>query len=384
MLIALLLALPWVVVAFAVPVVVRRGPWLHDYEPRDIERMPHVSIVVPARNEATNIGTCLASLLNSRYVQAGRADIVLVDDQSTDGTRELAEALADRSGGVLRVVHGETLPDGWIGKPWACWQGYRETAGELVLFTDADTRHEPRLLEHAVAAQLREQADLVTVVPHQIMGSFWERIVMPQILAMIFSRYLDLRRINRAANPRDVIANGQFILVRRAAYDEVGGHEAVRAEIVEDLRIAQTFVARGKKLFLAYAEDLLATRMYRSLRQMVEGWSKNLAMGTRASVTGIMRPLVPWLIALFLLGFWVAPACVLALGIFGFVDGLVYAWAAIVTALSLAFWTGVNWQMQVSPRYALAYPLGAFIAALLFIGSALLGRRVTWRGRRYG
>ncbi|MGH7482055.1 MAG: glycosyltransferase, partial [Longimicrobiales bacterium] len=328
MLTTALLALPWIAIAFAVPLALRRGPHLRSYTPRDIEAFPRVSVIVPARNEVSNIGACVASLLDSRYARARRCDVIIVDDESTDGTREVAQALAERSDGALRVVRGEPLPDGWVGKPWACWQGVGHAEGELILFTDADTRHDPELLGHAVAALLRENVDLLTVIPRQIMGTFWERVIMPQILVLIFSRYLDAGRVNSPRKPQDVIANGQFILVRREAYEDVGGHEAVRNEIVEDLRLAQRFVEHRRPLFMAYAEDLLATRMYDSLAELGEGWTKNLAMGSRATVSGWLRPLLPWLLAALLLLLWVVPPYALLLGLLGVVTGTTLLWAA--------------------------------------------------------
>jgi chlorobactene glucosyltransferase len=381
---ALIWTIPWLVWLVLLPIALRRRPRLADYPVRAGEDAPRVSVILPARNEAINIGPCIASILDSAYPAV---DVVVVDDGSVDGTLEVAQALAARAAGRLQVVAGEPLPPGWVGKPWACWQGYRQARGELLLFTDADTRHAPTLLGHAVGAMEREAADLVSIVPRQLLRSFWERSVMPHVLTVILTRYLSTRRVNRTANPRDVVANGQFILVRRAAYEAVGGHEAVRGEVVEDLRLAQRFVAAGKRLFLAYAEDLMSTRMYRSFGEMVEGWSKNLAYGSRAAVDAWLRPVVPWLIAAFLLAFWVLPPAVLvttSLGALGGAPQTWLGWSALVTATSVLFWGSACLRLRVPMAYAVIYPLGALVAASLFIRSALLGPRVSWRGRRYG
>ncbi len=377
---ALLLALPWALPLIVLPLAARRRSRLRDYPPRGEDHLPKVTAIVPARDEVVNIGACAATLLDSRYPDL---DVVVVDDRSGDGTLEVARALAERSHGRLRVVHGEALPDGWVGKPWACWQGYREADGELLLFTDADTRHDPELLGHAVAALMRNEADLVTVLPRQILGSFWERLVMPQIFTLIYGRYLDPQRVNRTSNPRDVIANGQFILVRREAYEAVGGHEAVKDHIVEDLGLAQRFVAQGRRMFMAEATKMMETRMYRSLGDMVEGWTKNLARGARGTVDPWLKPFIPWLIAGWLVLAWVFPPVTLLLGLFGFTSGAVLGWAAAATALSLAFWAVVDLQMRVPPAFALLYPLGALVAAALFARSALAGPDVKWKGRRY-
>lgn len=342
--------------------------------------MPRASIIVPARNEAHNIGACVRSLLGSAYPDR---EIIVVDDRSEDGTGEILRALCDQGVQGLRVVEGAELPAGWLGKPWACWQGYLEASGEVLLFTDADTLHEPELLGRAVGALIAEEADLVSIVPRQLMGSFWERIVMPQILLTISLRYRDAARVNRTRKARDVIANGQFILVRREAYEAVGGHEAVRGEVVEDLRLAQRFVAEGRRIFLAHAEELMATRMYRSLRELVAGWSKNVALGARQTVDPWLQPAVPWLIALFLLIFWVLPPVALAVSALGWTDGRILAWSLGATGLSLLFWIVLYFKWRIPRGHALFYPLGAAVAAGIFVLSALRGERVAWKGRVY-
>ncbi|MGH7475124.1 MAG: glycosyltransferase [Longimicrobiales bacterium] len=379
--IALLLTAPWIGALLLLPLLLRRQPRIDEYPPRDEDLPPHVTIIVPARNEVPNLGACVASLLNSRYL---RRDVIIVDDRSTDGTGDVAHALAQRSAGDLEVLDGEPLPRGWVGKPWACWQGYLRARGELLLFTDADTRHDPALLGHAVATLLREQVDLVTVLPRQILGSFWERVIMPHVLTLIAARFSDARRVNRTKNPGDVVANGQFLLVRRSAYEAVGGHQHVRHEIVEDLRLAQEFVAARRRIFLVHGEDVLSTRMYRSFREIVGGWSKNLALGSRASVPAWLRPVTPWLLAALLLLFWVLPPLVLALAFAVNLSSTFLAWAAAATAVSLVFWATVAGLMDIGFGYALLYPLGAAITATLLARSALLGERVTWKGRTYG
>jgi len=171
-----------------------------------------VSVIVPARNEERNIATVLSSILASTYEPF---ELLVVDDRSTDATASVVSAVHDAR---LRLVRGGNLPAGWFGKPWACFQGYTHARGDVLLFTDADTHHQPALLSHAVGSLLAERADLVTVAPRQRCISFWERIVMPQIWFLLALRYSP-SSVNRARNPRDVIANGQFILTTRAAYE---------------------------------------------------------------------------------------------------------------------------------------------------------------------
>ena len=253
----------------------------------------------------------------------------------------------------------------------------------MLLFTDADTRHDDGLLGYAVGAMRARGADLVSVMPHQLMVTFWERVILPQIFTILALKYFDLERISRTRNARNVIANGQFILVTRAAYEEAGGHEALRNDVVEDQRLAQRMVENGRAIFIAHAHDVMETRMYRSLDGIVEGWSKNLARGSRRAAPRLLAPLVPWLIALFLAVAWIAPPVTLLVSLFTAFGGPAYGWSLTATAISLVFWLVMHAWHRVPLHYAPGYPLGALVAASLFVRSAVQGSRVEWKGRRY-
>lgn len=376
----LLFAVPWLVLVLAVPVLLTRRVRIGAYSAPGADDAPLVSIIVPARNESVNISVCVASLLNSLYP---KAEIIVVDDGSVDGTAEIVRILAEHADGRLRLVEGAPLPDGWLGKPWACWQGYQHARGELLLFTDADTRHEDTLLGHAVGALRQRRADLVSIMPHQLMGSFWERLILPHIFTTLSIRYHDLSRINRSRRPRDVIANGQFLLITREAYDAVGGHEALRGEVVEDQLLAQVVVEKGRRIFIAHGQDLMETRMYRSLGGIIEGWTKNLARGSRRAVPGWIAPAVPWLIVLYFVVVWVLPPLTLLLTMVTPLDSALREWSLTASALGLVFWVVIHVWMRVPVLFAFAYPLGAAAAALLFVRSALRGERVEWKGRAY-
>ncbi|HSJ07267.1 MAG TPA: glycosyltransferase family 2 protein [Longimicrobiales bacterium] len=376
----MLFAVPWVVLLFTVPILLAKRVRISGFSAPSTDEAPLVSIIVPARNESVNISVCVASLLNSLYP---KSEIIVVDDGSVDGTGDIVRILAEHANGRLRLVEGEPLPEGWLGKPWACWQGYRQARGDLLLFTDADTRHDDTLLGHAVGALKQRHADLVSVMPHQVMGSFWERLILPHIFTILAMRYHDLSRVNRSRRPRDVIANGQFLLVTREAYEAVGGHEALRAEVVEDQRLAQWMVAKGRRIFIAHAHDLMDTRMYRSLRGIVEGWSKNLARGSRSAAPRWISPLVPWLIVVYLAAMWIAPPATLLASLVTPLNGTLFGWSLAATVLGLAFWLPIHLWNRVPIQYALAYPFGATAAAVLFIRSAVRGDRVEWKGRSY-
>ncbi|HEX2637570.1 MAG TPA: glycosyltransferase [Gemmatimonadales bacterium] len=374
----LLPALPWLAPFAGLFRLGQLHPNLSDVPP--IAGIP-ISIIIPARNEQATIETVVRSIVASDYRPF---ELLVVDDRSTDQTAAIAERLAATDPRV-RLVRGAPLPEGWYGKPWACEQGFRAASGELLLFTDADTRHAPELMGRAAAALRREHADLMTVAPHQRCVSFWERVVMPQIWLLLGLRYHP-RRVNRARRPRDVIANGQFILTTRAAYVAVGGHGAVRDEVAEDLALAQAYLRAGRRLHFAFAERLMETRMYQDLPQLIEGWSKNVYLGGRRSFPDepALRALVPVMLAAAML-FWLLPPGVLLVRALGVSVGGLAGSAGIATGLSVLFWALVSYGMRIPMVYGVLYPLGAAMALYIFARSTWRGsRRVEWRGRVYG
>ena len=374
---ALLPALPWLAPFAALARLGRRTPELSTAPP--VTDGPLISVVIPARNESRVIATVLGSVLESRYAAL---EIIVVDDRSTDDTAARVAGIAERDPRV-RLIEGEPLPEGWFGKPWACVQGARAARGEILVFTDADTRHAPDLLPHAVGALQAERADLLTISPRQRCETFWERVVMPQIWFLLGVRYHP-RAVNRARRARDVIANGQFIMVRRDAYDRVGTHAAVRGEVAEDLALAQAFFAAGLRSWFAFAESLMETRMYESLPHLVEGWSKNIYLGGRRSFPDepVRRALVPLALAGSIV-FWLLPPLVLAGALAGAWPSLAAAGAA-ATLLCVAFWMLMSLGMQIPAWYGLLYPLGAGVLLYVVARSTWRGsRRVEWRGRTY-
>ena len=370
----LLPALPWLAPFAVIPRLAQLRPNL-SHSPSASDGL--VSVIIPARNESAVIETVVTSVLTSAYRPI---EVLVVDDRSTDDTAARVAELARREP-RLRLVPGVELPPGWYGKPWACLQGYRAARGELLLFTDADTSHAPELLGRAVGALRETSADLLTVAPRQRCETFWERIVMPQIWLLLGVRYHPAR-VNHSRRPRDVIANGQFILMSRASYEAVGTHEAVRGEVAEDLALAQAVVRRGARLHFAFAERLMETRMYQGLGALIEGWSKNVYLGGRRSFPEepVLRALVPVMLALAFC-FWLAPPVAL---LFGLLAGAPAHAAIVATGLGALFWCLICLGMQIPAIYGLGYPLGAAVALYIAARSTLRGRRrVEWRGRTY-
>jgi glycosyltransferase involved in cell wall biosynthesis len=233
-----------------------------------VAERPVVSVIVPARNEEVSLGACLKSLVE----QAGVSfEIVVVDDGSSDHTREIAEGFAG-----VRVVDAGPLPAGWSGKNNALTAGVRQAKGEWLLFTDADTVHRPGSLARALAEAGAEGAALLSYSPEQEVHGFWERAVMPVIFAELAGRY----RPAEVSDPGSAVAaaNGQYILISREAYDAVGGHAAVAGDLLEDVALARAVKRSGRKIFFRFGGDAVRTRMYRSFAQLREGWTKNLAL----------------------------------------------------------------------------------------------------------
>lgn len=368
-------ALPWLLPFLSLPRLARRTPSLINARP---ESGRLVSVVIPARNESSTIRTVLGSILATAYHPI---ELLVVDDRSTDDTGAIVETFGDPR---LRLIRGEELPEGWYGKPWACYQGYRAARGEILLFTDADTRHAPGLLGRAVGSLIDERAGLVTVAPLQRCVTFWERVVMPQIWFLLALRYPP-GAVNRARRERDVIANGQFILTTRQAYEAAGTHAAVRHEVAEDLALAQAFLRQGLKLHFAFAERLMETRMYLGLSHLVEGWSKNIYLGGRRSFPHepVLRALVPVMLIVAMLA-WLLPPAVLLASVVDPGRAAFTPAALLATALSAAFWMLISHGMQIPAWYGLAYPVGAVMALYIILRSTWRGgRRVEWRGRIY-
>jgi chlorobactene glucosyltransferase len=376
---ALLPALPWILFPLLALWRVRRPTTLDQFAEQAPPDSPVVSIVIPARNERRNVERCLRSVLTARYPAL---EVLLVDDHSEDGTGEIARTIA-ATDPRLRVLESPPLPTGWFGKQWACATGARAANGTILLFADADTRQAPDLLPRAVNAMRALGADLLSVAGRQELGTFWERLIQPQVFMMLLVRYGGTRGVNNARRPEDVIANGQCFLMRREAYEAVGGHAAVRENVAEDLMLAQATLRAGRRVRFVIGHEQLSTRMYTSLRELIEGWGKNIYAGGMHSVPfgALGRAVFP---VLLLLGpiFWILPIALLMLGLTGAVPGAV-GWSAVATGASIVWWALVYRQLDEPVFYALLYPLGSAVLLYIAVRALLRGRRVAWKGREY-
>ena len=340
---------------------------------------PRVSVVIPARNEARNIVRCVESVLATRYPAL---EVIAVDDYSTDSTGDLLNRIA-ASDPRLRVIRPEPLPAGWFGKQWACTSGARVASGEILAFLDADTWQRDDLIPRAVNAMHDRRADFLTVAGAQEMESFWERMIQPQMFALFLARYGGTEIVNAARRADSKIANGQCIFMTRAAYDDLGGHGAVRDKVAEDLALAQLAFRAGKRTTLILGLDQLHTRMYTSFAELAAGWGKNVYAGGRdampfGALGQLLYPVAlisPWVTAL-------APPLVLALAAFGIAKGAL-PWAAISTIATVIWWLGVYRWLKLPLFHALLYPFGAGAILYICLGSIVRGRNVQWKSREY-
>ncbi|MGO9438774.1 MAG: glycosyltransferase family 2 protein [Terracidiphilus sp.] len=248
-----------------------RGTVFDQPEP---EELLELTVIIPARNEEDCLGACLESLVNQseEVFQLGRDwELIVVDDASNDRTAEIARGFPNVS-----VMSASKLEKGWTGKANAIWTAARKARGRWLLFTDADTVHEPGDLLRAIHEATRHKAGMLSYSPRQIVSGLAQRTLMPLIFSELALAYPPAKVSD--PNQRIAAANGQFLLIEREAYRRIGGHPSVADRVLEDVELANLAKRRKIGLRFRYAEDALATRMYRTTGAMIEGWTKNLAL----------------------------------------------------------------------------------------------------------
>ncbi|HEX6574546.1 MAG TPA: glycosyltransferase [Gemmatimonadaceae bacterium] len=373
-------ALPWIVTPVVTAIRIRRSTSLDDESGSPPADPPLVSVVIPARNEARNIERCVRSVLLNDYP---RYDVTIVDDASIDGTGDIAREIVKEDGRV-RVVETSGLPEGWFGKQWACETGARSTSGEIILFADADTIHSNDLITRSVNMMTRRNADLFSVMGRQELGSFWERVIQPQVFSIMSVRYGGMESITNSPRVKDKIANGQCLFVRRDTYNELGGHSLVKSHVADDMMMAQRYFARGKRVVLTEGLNQLSTRMYTSLRELIHGWGKNVFAGGRDAVPlgAFGQVLFPFLLLSGpLIG--LAPTIVLLAALFFPVSATVLLWAVIADVALLLWWLYVYRSIREPLWYVPLFPLGAAVTLFIFLRAISRGRSVSWKDRQY-
>ena len=357
-----------------------------------------VDVMIPAYNEAENIEACVRSVLNSTSLSSKQLTVWVVDDQSNDRTWDILKQLDQEGDDRLKIIQGTPRPTGevWMGKNWACAQAMDQANGDYVLFIDADVQLKPGAIETAVVAAKTNQWDLLTGWPTIVCGCVGEWIAQP-IVASMFALAFQPDEIADAQN-NSMFAVGPFMLFRRSAYDRVGGHRALRSEIVEDVELARAIQNAGLSLHFGYLGDLALLRMYRTFGALWEGWTKNWHLGSRrntkatfySATIALLVFTLPWLsVGLTITNLWRA--------IGGFDTHLLAVNQAQVLGLGLLVIISIillipQWQirqrvekiMNLSASYWWLSGIGGLVIAGIAIASWVkteTGWGWTWRGR---
>jgi chlorobactene glucosyltransferase len=381
---------------------------------------PFISIVVPMRNEEANARRCLTSLLVQTY---RNFELIVVDDNSTDATSAILAEMAECEGaGRMRIVQGKPLEPGWNGKCFALTQGAAVAKGSWLLFTDADTEHGPTMLAAALACAEQRGSDLLSTMPFQECRSFWERVIQPTILGdmVVVS---DLFKLVEDPKHPMATANGQFILIRRTSYEAIGGHghPRLRQTPLEDMTMAEIVKSAGYHVTMTVGANVMQTRMYRSLKEIWEGYTKTFSLACDTSListrpahdqpaatppaltpeekrrermrrlanSGKVRLVAT---AVYLVFLTIAPFAIFlgSLIALSFTPGI---GSALMSLLGLALVGGALYVraqstsfFQLPPYYSLTQPLGGLVSLAILCNSVYhhaYKRSFTWKGRQY-
>ena len=339
-----------------------------------------VSAIIPARNEEANIARCVRSVAS----QWGVREIIVADDNSQDRTNAILEDLKHEIP-QLQTCHLEFLPTGWLGKTYALAAAAKRAQGEWLLFTDADTEHLPGSLAALVRCGKSQQVNLLSVSPGQRTPTWWEKAAIPQV----YARLARLYRFEEVSDPRSHIAaaNGQYILIRRLTYEGVGGHEAVRSAVLEDVELARLVKASGGRLLFLPGNAWVRTRMYSRFSEMCTGWTKNLYPLYEGRMEVMLAHLAEaWLLDLFV-PFAYLGLCFLA--VLGRASTATFLSAAgcllIVLRRQLSYKAALR-SLGFEPSLANYVIPGAGLFGLMLLNSIRAHRwtgSVEWKGRKY-
>ena len=339
--------------------------------------LPLVSVIVPARNEAKNIGPCLDSLLKQDYPDF---EIIVVDDNSSDDTPVIVSRLAaaDRH---LKLIHGDPLPDDWAGKPFACIQGARQACGEWLVFADADTRHEPGMLSRIIPLAIESGASMISGFPRQITTSLAQKITLPMIYFILMA-WAPFWWLHRSRRLPPSIAYGAFILFPSAAYWRFGGHEAVKNRVLEDVWLGVETSRHGGRHLAGDLSPVVSCHMYDSLHSIWEGFTKWMYSVSAESTVGLATLVVLGYTTLLAPFYW----CWRAI----FVLDYTPAWAIlpVMQVLVILLMRQLVDNRFRSARFSsLLFPFSmAFLLAVVLYGMArqVAGVGVSWKNRIYG
>lgn len=340
-----------------------------------------VTVIIPARNEAARIGACLEGLAQQSY---RTFEVIVVDDDSSDGTADVVRQFAARLP-ALTILSSKGLPHHWAGKCWACWQGANQAHGDWLLFLDADVTPRPGLLA-ALVDRATAGRDMITLVPFIHLTSLAERLVLPPFIGLISAIY-PFDRVNDPSSPL-AFAIGQCIMVRRDVYAAVDGHRAVRGSVLEDMDLARLVKQSGYSLEAAIAPDLLDVRMYNGWETLTEGLKKNAVAGYRSG--GIRSGLMGLRQGLMTVMPWIMLVAGQALPLIGgdpaLAQALMLAGVVLLIISALCWGAVVRYRFRISPLWGLLYGPGTavyFALAAQALQQIRSGKGVEWKGRMF-
>lgn len=341
---------------------------------KNLDDYPSVSVLVPARNEERNIRNCIESLANQIYPDF---EIIVLNDNSEDNTLAVLYELKEKYKNI-KIISGKTLPEGWSGKNFACHQLYLESRGKYLLFTDADTIHKQDSLKNAVTRAISRSADLYTLIPEMTLKSFAEKSIMP---ALHFTTFTLLPYYMVESSPFSVFAMGvgPFMLFKREAYEKIGGHLAVKSDLVEDVRLAKNIKKNKLNVIVNKGIDIFSCRMYTNYKEIWSGFSKNIYPGMNYSTLTLFFVLSIYL-TLFLSPF------VFAILSFVFNSNIILINSLIQIGLILLIRVIINHNFKLGWLSILTHPYSILVISLIGFNSYRwnkFGKGSIWKGRTY-
>lgn len=330
----------------------------------DVKSFPKVSVLIPARNEETRIRTCLESLAQQDYPNY---EIIVLDDQSSDRTQKIILEIR-RSWPHIRLVIGKSLPTGWTGKNWACHQLSSYATGDIFIFTDADTWSSPTAIKKTVSWMLKYKIGFATVFPQQITKTLSEKLVIPLIEMMVYT-YLPIWFVYYFRSTALAAANGQWIAIKQDVYRRLGGHAALKQEIVEDVALCRLVKTHGGRVLIISGTSEVFCRMYDSWKSVWEGFSKNAYALTEHNV------ILFTFVVLLLLSLHVFPFALILMG--------VTTPMVIAIAINLLIRIILAIQYRHSAISVMGHPIGILVLIAIGINSFMWFKRgrVQWKGR---
>ncbi|MBL8005055.1 MAG: glycosyltransferase [Candidatus Kapabacteria bacterium] len=341
----------------------------------NIRTFPKVSIMVPARNEEKSIQACVESLLSMDYPDF---EVIVLNDNSTDATGSILESIVERYPEKLTVINGTPLPQGWVGKPWACHQLSQHAKGELLLFTDADTVHSSESLRAVVEYFLTEKVDFVSMIPYEKMDTWGEATIIPMIHYLYFA-YLPNDWIAKKPSVSVSAANGQYMFFKSEVYRAIGGHTAVKNNVVEDVFLARTVKKEGYITGLINGSEIVTCKMYWNFKETFEGFSKNFYPGMSYRPFAMFTSITHF----FLL--YIAPVIFLIFALVTQNFSFELFWLPLLHYTIFTTIRGIITYSFSMPIYQMfLHPLCAALAIGIGINSVRWSRsKIQWKGRSY-